>query len=136
MKRKIIPYNPKLKNVARMLRKNMTLSEIILWYHLKGKKMRGYDFHRQKPLGNFIVDFYCNELSLAIEIDGESHDYRIGKDVQRQKQLESLGVNFLRFDDLEVKKNLAGVLTAIEDWIIEYEKNTPRLLRIHPYDDR
>ena len=134
MRRKIVRYNPKLKNVARMLRKNMTLSEIILWSHLKGKKMRGYDFHRQKPLGNFIVDFYCNELCLAIEIDGESHDYKIGKDIQRQKQLESLGVHFLRFDDLEVKKNLEGVLTAIENWIIEDESNTPHLTCIHPYD--
>lgn len=98
--------------------------------------MRGYDFHRQKPLGNFIVDFYCNELCLAIEIDGESHDYKIGKDIQRQKQLESLGVHFLRFDDLEVKKNLEGVLTAIENWIIEYESNTLNLTRIYQYDGR
>lgn len=73
-KRKIIPYKPYLKQLARNLRNNSTVSEIILWKYLQGKQMKGYDFHRQKPLGNYIVDFYCNELMLAIEIDGDSHD--------------------------------------------------------------
>lgn len=71
--RKIIPYNPILKKRAQDLRNNSTPSEIRLWIHLKGKQLCGYDFHRQKPLDNFIVDFYCNELMLAIELDGYSH---------------------------------------------------------------
>lgn len=59
MKRKvIIPYNPKLKEVARKLRKSGTLSEVLLWTYLKKKKMRGYDFDRQKPIDNYIVDFF------------------------------------------------------------------------------
>jgi len=61
-RRKIITYNPKLKEVARKLRNNSTLSEILFWRKLKGKQMQGFDFHRQKPLDNFIVDFFCNEL--------------------------------------------------------------------------
>ncbi len=73
-KRKIIPYNPKLKELARQLRNNSTKSEIILWLKLKGKQVYGYDFHRQKPIDNFILDFFCNELTLAIEVDGYSHE--------------------------------------------------------------
>ena len=68
MRRKIIPYNPALKEKARELRNNSTKTEIMLWMYLKGKQMKGYDFHRQKPLDEYIVDFFCNELLLAIEI--------------------------------------------------------------------
>lgn len=122
MRRKIIQYNPKLKQIARNLRNNSTLSEVLLWGYLKGKQMRGYDFHRQKPIDNFIVDFFCNELMLAIEIDGDSHDYKIEDDKKRQNKLEFLGVHFLRFPDLDVKQDLEGVLLAIENWIDKYEK--------------
>ena len=74
-KRKIILYNQDLKKLAGQLRKNMTLSEVLLWNELKQKKMLGYDFDRQRPIDNFIVDFYCKELQLAIEIDGDTHIY-------------------------------------------------------------
>jgi len=121
MVRKIIPYNPKLKQLARILRKNSTLSEILLWRQLKGHKMDGYDFHRQKPIGNYIVDFYCHELNLAIEIDGISHEDRYEQDHKRQKELEKLGVQFLRFDDLDIKHNLECVLHSIHNWINEFE---------------
>ena len=87
MKRKIIPYNPKLKLIARKLRNNSTKSEALMWNFLKGKQIRGCDFHRQKPIGNFIVDFYCSELLLAIEIDGESHYGNEEKDLKRQKEI-------------------------------------------------
>jgi len=120
MRRKIIPYNPKLKQLARNLRNNSTLSEMLLWEYLKGKQMRGFDFHRQKPIDNFIVDFFCSELMLAIEIDGDSHDWKAEEDEQRQKRLESLGVRFLRFQDIDVKQNMDGILKVIEDWIDEY----------------
>jgi very-short-patch-repair endonuclease len=80
IKRKIIPYNPELKYLARELRKNMTLSEVLLWNELKHKQILGCDFDRQRPIGNFIVDFYCKELSLVIEIDGDTHMYRYDYD--------------------------------------------------------
>lgn len=118
--RKIIPYNPKLKQLAKNLRNNSTLSEVLLWQHLKGKKMKGYDFHRQKPIGNYIVDFFCSDLMLAIEIDGISHDEKNNKDIKRQKQIENLGISFLRFNDIDVKKNIEGVVVAIEKWIDKY----------------
>jgi very-short-patch-repair endonuclease len=121
-KRKIISYNPNLKELARDLRKNMTLSEVLLWNQLKQRNIQGYDFDRQRPIDNYIVDFYCRELSLAIEIDRNTHFYRYEEDEIRQQTLEKLGVRFLRFDDMEVKKNMSNVLRVIEDWI---NKNKP-----------
>ena len=121
-KRKIIPYNPELKELAKELRRNMTLSEVLLWNELKQKNMLGYDFDRQRPIGNYIVDFYCKELTLAIEIDGDTHFYKYDYDEKRQRELEKHGVHFLRFEDIEVKKNMMNVLRVIEDWI---NKNKP-----------
>ncbi len=116
---KIIPYNPLLKERARELRKNMTPGEVTLWKHLKGKQMCGYDFDRQRPIDQFIVDFYCKKLMLAIEIDGSSHDSPEAQDqdAERQGRLESLGVRFLRFREEEVCGEVEGVLRVIEDWI-------------------
>ena len=79
--------------------------------------MLGFDFDRQRPINKYIVDFYCKELSVAIEIDGNTHFYRDEQDDQRQKELENMGVRFLRFDDSEVKKNMTNVLRVIADWI-------------------
>ena len=133
MKRIIIPYNPKLKELAKKLRKESTPSEIKLWYYLKGKQIKGFDFHRQKPIDEFIIDFYCSELLLAIEIDGTTHDYKISKDKIRQQRLESLGVNFLRFQESEVRENIEGVLIAIEEWIEEHTPSPQE--RSHPSEE-
>ena len=122
MRRKIIPYNPKLKERAKELRKNMTQTEIMLWLELKGKKMRGYDFDRQRPIDNYIVDFYCKDLMLALEIDGESHYGNEKKDFKRQRKIESYGVKFLRFDDLEVRYKMEKVLERIGNWIDENKR--------------
>ena len=124
MKRKIIPYNPKLKKLALELRKNMTLSEIILWNELKRKQIKGCDFDRQRPIDNFIVDFYCKDLMLAIEIDGESHFGKEKYDEARDEKLKYLGIHVLRFDDLEIRQNLDGVVKVIDMWI-EDNKPTP-----------
>ena len=112
-----IYYNPKLKALSRELRKNSTLAEVLLWNQLKARKMKGYQFMRQKPIGDYIVDFYCSKLKLVIEIDGESHSGRSREDKIRQRKLESLGLSFLRFYDSDVKGNLDGVLRTIEHWI-------------------
>ena len=103
----------------------MTLSEVLLWNELKNKQMLGCDFDRQRPIDNFIVDFYCKELSLAIEIDGDTHIYRYDYDDERQRVLEELGIRFLRFEDIEVKKNMNNVLRVIENWIEKNKKPTP-----------
>jgi len=127
-RRKIIPYNPKLKQFARQLRNNSTKSEIILWMQLKGKKMMGYDFHRQKPLDNYIADFFCNELMLVIEIDGYSHllDEVQAKDAIKEKKLNELGIYVLRIPDSDVFHDLDNVLLSIKSYITEYEKTHPR----------
>lgn len=119
MRRKIIPYKPALKEIARNLRNNSTLGEVLLWKELRNKRLLGYDFHRQKPLDQFIVDFFCHELNLAIEIDGASHeaDEAQEKDAARQERLESLGVKFLRFKESDIRKNMRSVLETIEQWI-------------------
>ncbi len=124
MKRKIIPYNPKLKEVARILRNNSTLGEILLWKQLRNKQMLGFDFHRQKPLDQIVVDFYCNELSLAIEVDGDSHTTEevIEKDKARQERLESFGIIFLHFTEMDVRNSMRTVVTVIEDWITSHTK--------------
>ncbi len=102
----------------------MTFSEVLLWNELKQKKMKGYDFDRQRPIDNYIVDFYCKDLMLAIEIDGISHDFEdvLVKDEIRQQKLEKMGVRFLRFDDREVRKDMPNVLRTIELWIEEQEQ--------------
>ena len=112
--RKIIPYNPKLKEYARKLRNNSTYTEVMLWNYLKGKQLRSYDFDRQRPIDNFIVDFYCKDLMLAIEEDGESHYGNREKDIRKDKRLTQFGVTVLRFDDMKIVYELDEVLKKIE----------------------
>jgi len=91
----------------------------MLWSELKKKQLLEYDFDRQRPIDNFIVDFYCKDLMLAIEIDGESHYGKESKDKKRDKKLNSLGVTVLRFDDLDVRYKMDEVLEKIKKWILE-----------------
>jgi very-short-patch-repair endonuclease len=119
MQNHFVPYNPKLKARARQLRSNMTKGEVILWQRLKKKQMMGYDFDRQKPMDQFVVDFYCKALALAIEVDGAIHDSEEAqqRDQVRQARLESLGVRFLRFRDDDVRHNTNAVCLTIASWI-------------------
>ena len=106
----------------------MTLGEIALWREIKGKKL-GQKFSRQIPIDQYIVDFYCKDLQLAIEVDGSIH-FKEGhqeKDRIRQERLESLGVHMLRFSDTDVKNNLSSVLEEIKGYIEELEQE-----RTHP----
>ncbi len=126
-KRKIIPYKSNLKGLARILRNNSTKAEIILWSKLKNGQFYGYDFHRQKPIDNYIVGFYCYELELAIEIDGYSHEFVEVhlKDTKKEKRLNDLGIKVLRFLDAQVLKDMVNVIRALEFYIYEFEKHTP-----------
>ena len=72
---------------------------------------------RQKPIGEYIVDFFCGKLSLVIEIDGESHEGKFLYDEKRQQFLESIGLTVLRFNDADVKRDMPNVLMAVEGWI-------------------
>ena len=85
-----------------------------LWMFFKGTQMCGYDFNRQKPLDEYIVDFFCNELKLAIEYDGISHGGRKKYDERKRRKLESIGIRFLRFNDNDVYYSTEKVLGEIE----------------------
>ncbi len=98
------------------MRNNSTLSEILLWQNIKNKGF-GVQFHRQVPLLDYIVDFYCHELKLAIEIDGDSHQFKYEYDAHRQGELETLGVQFIRFADVDVKHNMFAVMLSLEQTI-------------------
>lgn len=121
MRNKIIPYNPELRAYARALRKNSTLTEVVLWQHIK-KRAFGVQFHRQVPMLKYIVDFYCHEIGLAIEVDGSSHDHKYLHDAKRQGKLEREGVKFLRFTNEEILKHLFSVLLVIEARVDELVK--------------
>ena len=118
MRNKIIPYNPELRAYARILRKNSTLPEVILWQHIR-KRAFGIQFHRQVPMLDYIVDFYCHEIGLAIEVDGSSHDHKFLYDARRQGRLEQEGLQFLRFTNDEILNDLFNVLLAIETKVDE-----------------
>ena len=105
-----------LKQKRRDLRKNQPSPELLVWNAIRNRQIGGYKFKRQYSIGSFILDFYCAEMKLAIEIDGDSH-YEQGaptKDHYRQASIEKLGVKFLRFTNLEVTSNLEGIVEAIE----------------------
>jgi len=120
-------YDPILKKRARQLRKHMTLAEVLLWNQLKNKQVFGYDFDRQHPIAHYIVDFCCKKLNLAVEIDGQSHNFRATQDTERQKEIERKGVRFIRFWDYEVKHDIKSVLDRIRGWILEEELTHPGL---------
>lgn len=113
----IIHYNPKLKQLARNLRNNSSISEICFWNQIKAKQIKSYQFLRQKPIGNYIVDFFCPKLNLVIEIDGESHLDQEKVDMKKQRYLESVGLTVLRFDNDQIKYDMNGILTTIDNWI-------------------
>lgn len=121
-----LPYNKDLKTFSRHLRNNSTLSEVLLWQELRAGQLKGYQFNRQKPLAQYIVDFYCKKLNLVIEVDGISHTYEdaVLKDQKRQLILEKMGLHFLRFDDIDVKKNMSYVLDTILEFIEEFEETS------------
>ena len=123
-KRKIILYNPILTQLAKKLRNESTETEIYLWLKLKGKQMYGYDFHRQKPIDNYILDFFCYDLMLGIEVDGYSYEILevYNKDIVKEKRMNELGITILRFSDFEVLRDMENVIRAIEFYILEFEK--------------
>lgn len=110
-----LPYNPKLKERARELRKSGNLSEVLFWQQVKKKQFKGLDFDRQKIVGNYIVDFYCSNLSLVVEIDGSSHDDKLEYDLERDAFLEGLGLKVIHISDSDIKKDLEGVMAWLGD---------------------
>ncbi len=112
LKNRIVPYRKDLKEKARSLRKDSTLSEVLLWQEIR-KKQLGVQFHRQVPVLDYIVDFYCHELMLAIEVNGNSHEWKISYDKRRLERIETQGIKVIVFDDLDVKQNMKWVVNSI-----------------------
>jgi len=104
----------KLKPLARQMRQEPTQAENKLWQYLRKERIGGYKFRRQHPVGRFIVDFYCSEAQLVIEVDGPTHQYTSDEDFVRQTYLESLGLRVARFTNTAIKKDMAHVLERIE----------------------
>lgn len=112
-----LPYNKNLAEKAKELRKNSTLSEVLLWNKLKNRQFHGIKFIRQKPILDYIVDFYSPDLKPVIEIDGISHADKEEYDEEREKRLKELGLTVVRFSDKQVKNNMYGVLLELEEYV-------------------
>ncbi len=123
----MLQYNPNLKPVARRLRKKMTESEQALWLQLRRKQMLGVQFYRQRPIGNYVVDFYAPEAKLVIEVDGSQHlDANYAQnDARRDIFLASQGLKVLRFTNLQVLKERNAVLEVIHRTLEERLKQKP-----------
>jgi very-short-patch-repair endonuclease len=104
-----------LKKYRKELRNNLTPAEAELWNHLKSKQLAGRKFRRQHSIGNYIVDFYCPQEKLIIELEGEVHNdvIRHDYDQERKNDLESLGYTVLVFENKEVFKDIENLLTTV-----------------------
>ena len=123
MENSFLPRNKKLKGFSRALRNNATEQENRLWYRF----LRTYAvrFNRQRVVGNYIVDFYCDKAKLVVELDGSQHfdETGIEADTERDEYLESLGLKILRFSNSDVDKNFYEVCTVIDNTVQERLKN-------------
>jgi len=118
-----IHNHPRLKERRQKLRNKATRAERLLWNVLKGKRLKGIKFRRQHSVDFFILDFYCPELKLAIEVDGPSHLNKEEYDIFRQSHIESYGIEFLRFTNNDIYENLQGVTKLILNWAESHSNN-------------
>ena len=112
---KSLPYNPALRSRAKALRKAGILHEALLWLELKSKKLNSLDFDRQKIIGNYIVDFYCAEKAVVIEVDGSSHNNKQREDAERDQYLESLELTVIRLLAKDVLQNMESVVVLLKN---------------------
>jgi len=105
-----LPYNPKLRERARELRQAGNLSEVLMWQQFHKKKFKGFDFDRQKIIGNYIVDFYCTNCNTVIEIDGNSHNEKAEYDKERDAFFEALGLTVIHIPAEDVLNRLNDVM--------------------------
>ena len=106
-----------VKERVRELRKEATPAECILWEQLRGNRLAGFKFRRQHAIGTFIVDFYCREAKLVIEVDGEIHDQEsmVMRDTEREEFIRNQGLRIIRFTNYQIENNLRGVMLQISD---------------------
>ena len=116
---KELPYNIKLKERAKEMRKGGNLSEVLFWKQVTKGGFHNIDFDRQRIIGSYIVDFYVKKLGLVVEIDGSSHDNKVDYDKEREDYLISFGLRMYRITVNDVLRNLYLSMIALEDFIIE-----------------
>ena len=109
---------------AKQMRKSPTIAENTLWKYLSNKQMQGLKFRRQHPLGNFILDFYCHEIKLSIELDGETHDEQTQKeyDIVRTKLLNEKGIFEIRFANEIILNHITDALNEIEKTVSQLKR--------------
>ncbi len=125
------PYQSQLKPLSRALRSNMTEAEQKLWYLVRRKQIHGLQFYRQKPLLTYIVDFYCPQAKLVIEVDGGQHYEQTNQkqDQARTNALNALGLTVLRFDNRQVLLETKAVLEKIVQIIQKQIPPSPPLIK-------
>ncbi len=111
----MLPYNGSLKQLSRQLRDNMTDAEKRLWAKIRMKQLKGCQFYRQKPIGDYIVDFFCPRAKLVIEVEGSHHfsDEMTEYDTIRNEYLSSLGLRVIRFTNTDVLTHIESVVESI-----------------------
>ena len=102
---------------ARQLRKNQTDAEQKLWSHLRRRQLDAFRFRRQQPIGPYVVDFFCPEARLIVEVDGGQHAERTEQDAERTEWLEARGYRVARYWNNEVLGNIEGVLTDLRSYL-------------------
>lgn len=115
--RRIHGTTKEIEQAARLLKKDMTMAENILWEELRNCQILGFKFRRQRPIGNLIVDFYCPQLKLVIEVDRSIHDNQRQYDQCRSEKLKEFGHYVLRFTNNQVIDDLPNVLEKITQTI-------------------
>jgi very-short-patch-repair endonuclease len=120
-KKIMLPYDRKLKERSQQLRKSMTEAEVLLWSRIRMKQIKGHWFYRQKPIGEYIADFYCPQSRLVVEVDGGQHysSEIVEYDKVRNEYMKCLGLKVLRFPNTEVLTNIKGVIEVIESNMVD-----------------
>jgi very-short-patch-repair endonuclease len=111
---------PELLRIATDLRHSMTHAEKILWEHLRNRKLSGFKFRRQHPLNEIILDFYCHEAMLSVEVDGNIHNdnYQKERDKERTIILNKFGIKELRFSNRQIENQIEKVLNMINEHLL------------------
>ena len=110
-----LPYNETLRERAKKLRRAGYMCEVLLWRQFHNRNFRNYDFDRQKIIGSYIVDFYCVDCRVVIEVDGQSHEQKVAYDRRRDAYLEGLGLTVIHIPALEVLYALDGVMKMLNE---------------------
>ncbi len=106
-------YNKNLKQLAREKRNDSTFGKVLLWKNLLSRSKLGFQFNRQFPFENYIVDFICRKLRLVIEVDGYSHNFKYVEDTARDEMLNSFGYEVVRVSEHDVKYNFENVTRVV-----------------------